>query len=78
MGGPPPGQFSYSLNMADVTLRGLLVLSSEIFQNLTGVVCGRMVPIGSYIWMFSPGWWTIWEGLGGVALLEEVYHWGGF
>ena len=23
-----------------------------------------------------PSWWTIWEGLEGMALLKEVYYWG--
>lgn len=25
--------------------------------------------------MVDPGWWTVWEAFGGVALSEEVCHW---
>jgi hypothetical protein len=30
----------------------------------------------SYLNSWSSVGWTIWEGLGGMALLEEVCHWG--
>ena len=32
----------------------------------------RMPSMGSYVSIGSPGGGTLWEGLGGVALLDEV------
>ena len=38
-------------------------------------VCGGLTENGPVACLVSVGG-TVWEGLGGVALLEEVCHWG--
>jgi hypothetical protein len=46
-------------------------LETYCFQLGTVVVLMRMAPVDSDIWMCGI---SAWEGLGGVALLEEVCH----
>lgn len=41
---------------------------------MTVVVWMRMVPGGSVLDAWFPGAGKVWEGLGGVPLLEEVCH----
>jgi hypothetical protein len=38
----------------------------------SAVIWIRMAPIGSCVTTWSPVGWTVWEGIGGIALMEEV------
>jgi hypothetical protein len=58
------------------TLTGLFIVA--FLTRIGFPMCGDLNengPIGSCLntWSLASG--TVWEGFGGVALLEELYHW---